>query len=146
MEKGSNYILIIVEKNMLNYDDIFDEIKKLTNYYEFVKRDGSIYDEIGINSEDIENIYANKTVSYYRIIHNNGMIFFIKRVIRKLIKFVVEPITNDISNYNNSNTNIIMQLLENNKTLLEQYNILKKENDALKERIVEIEKKLDNRM
>lgn len=131
---------------MLNYDDIFDEIKKLTNYYEFVKRDGSIYDEIGINSEDIENIYANKTVSYYRIIHNNGMIFFIKRVIRKLIKFVVEPITNDISNYNNSNTNIIMQLLENNKTLLEQYNILKKENDALKERIVEIEKKLDNRM
>lgn len=131
---------------MLNYDDIFDEIKKLTNYYEFVKRDGSIYDEIGINSGDIENIYTNKNISYYRIIHNNGVIHFVKRVIRKLIKFVVEPITNDISNYNNSNTNIIMQLVENNKMLFEQYNILKKENDALKERIVEINRKLDNKM
>ncbi len=128
---------------MLNYDDIFDEIKKLTNYDEFLKRDNSICNEIGINSKDIENICANKTVSYYRIIHNNRVILFVKRVIRKLIKFVVEPITNDVSNYNNSNTNIIMQLIENNKMLLEQYNMLKKENDALNKRIVEIERKLD---
>lgn len=136
---------------MLSYNEIFNEMKKITNYEEYLKNSKSYnnrynyknYDEIGFKSSDIRNINTNSTISYYRKIYSNKkMIFFVKRVIRKLVKFVVEPITIDISNYNRSNTKIVMQLIENNQKLHNQYNQLKKENELLVERIIEIEKSL----
>lgn len=75
----------------------------------------------------VSYLLQNCNVPYYREIYNSSYIKFIKRIIRKLIKFCLFPIVED---QNAVNANILQLLNVQN----EEIELLKKEIELLKKR------------
>ncbi len=50
--------------------------------------------------ENLDYINANGTIAAHRILSGNGIIVFVKKIIRKLTKFYVEPIVEDQNRFN----------------------------------------------
>ena len=91
----------------------------------------TMQDFLQINRENrkkhsIEYLLGHWNVAYYREIHNPGFVKFIKKVIRKLIKFCMFPV---VEEQNAINANVLQILNAQN----EEIALLKKEFEMLKE-------------
>lgn len=63
------------------------------------------FDKIKFN-EELYSLNHYWNVQGYRPLHGNIITIFVKRLIRKLIKFYIEPVINDQNNYNAITTRI----------------------------------------
>ena len=77
------------------------------------------------NKISLEYLSGHWNIPVYREIHNGSIVRFIKRVIRKLIKFYMVPIVED---QNANNANILQVLNAQNYMIME----LKREIEKLK--------------
>lgn len=75
------------------------------------------------NKTSLEYLSGHWNVPIYREIRNNGVVRFIKRVIRKLIKFYMVPIIED---QNANNANILQVLNAQNYIIMELKNEIEK--------------------
>lgn len=136
----------------VNIENIMKEIRQE------IKEKGYTYDmlsfneNISISATDTENISfdeINQQLSYlnnnysvvsYRPLNGNKLAVFIKKVIRKLTKFYVEPIVasqNEFNAYNVRTLNALVSVAENSRN-----NDKKQDMDALKEKISVMELQL----
>ncbi len=75
------------------------------------------------------NFSLNPNIDYYRDI--SGRFKFIKRVIRKLLRFLIEPAFHDITDFNNGIVKEIEKLRIELQDLQSTCNFLKEQNDYL---------------
>ena len=88
--------------------------------------------------EELTCMFIGQEVPAHRPLPNRGIVKLVKMVLRKLMKFYVEPIARDVSDYNRSNVQAVAQLrnyaVESSKQLAQI--------DKLQQRVTDLEKRL----
>lgn len=99
-----------------------------------------------------ESIPVQKTVSFYREITGNPIVRFIKKVIRKLVFFLLEPMAVDINMIQTSTGNALAQLdsfaneqIQENRRKDEKIRQLEERLSQLEERLTGEEKKNESK-
>jgi hypothetical protein len=111
-----------LSKNALTFDDNFDEI-----FLSLIPTNN--------NGDDIEQVLEflrnSWNIQPNKHLDGNRLIVFVKRVIRKLIKFIIVPIINEQNIFNR----YVLNVLEKNYELI-------KEVDSLQDRIMQLEREI----
>ena len=96
---------------------------------------------LDILEEELAGLHASEKIAAFRPLPDKGIKRFVKRLLRKLMKFYVEPIAQDVTNYQCSNTlavaqlrNYIVEQKKNERRLTE----LERENQNLKKQLREL--------
>jgi hypothetical protein len=144
-----------MESNSIDMEKLMEEIKETINSRNYVEPNikfkdiemegmGSVIStvfEFDLKELEQNVIYANErcNIEAYRYLSSyrpvlGKFVTFLKKIVRKICKFYVEPIVEDQNGFNISITRTCNQLLAYVKEM-------QKENDELKARINELEKK-----
>lgn len=63
-----------------------------------------------ILEENLTCMHIGEEINAFRPLPDAGIKLFVKRILRKLMKFYIEPITRDITDYNRANVLAVAQL------------------------------------
>lgn len=63
-----------------------------------------------ILEENLTCMHIGEEINAFRPLPDTGIKLFVKRILRKLMKFYIEPITRDITDYNRANVLAVAQL------------------------------------
>lgn len=80
----------------------------------------------------IENVRAYSYIHPYRQFTENKLKVFIKKSVRKMIKFYIEPIINEQNDFNASAETALTSMRNTQKELIRRIEILEKENKRLR--------------
>lgn len=103
--------------NIHTFDEIFNDLKNVFDFKKNIEQNNS-----NTSNSDIAYLENIAEISYYVPIqsHRKYLAFFIifyKKVIRKLLKFLLEPAFKKISLYNKGSCAVMMELQQQNKAL-----------------------------
>lgn len=142
-----------IEKIM---DEIRQEIKDKRETTEILSFEEIPFESASVNTEDKfslnvlnENVNISNErylIQAYRPLNGNPLFIFIKKVIRKLIKFYIEPIVNDQNNFNVSilrSMNAVRSFINENNYDSERVKELEKSLKLMEIKINELQKKVD---
>lgn len=124
-----------IRKDLINkiYSNTNDA--EINNYFDSINVDMVKLDEL------LHKINDTKTIQYYRVITAAGNFktikIFVKKVIRKMIKFLIEPIILDV-NKNNDN------LYSSNYELVHLVQIMNRRINEMECKIKELETNIEN--
>ncbi|MCM1314675.1 MAG: hypothetical protein NC040_02105 [Muribaculaceae bacterium] len=108
----------IKEKNIPDFEDI-----------PYKKYSGSEVPENPDNA--IKSVRAYSYVHPYRQFSGNTLKVFLKKSVRKIIKFYIEPIVNEQNNFNSSTETALTSMRNTQKKLIRRIEKLEKENKRL---------------
>lgn len=149
-----------------SFSQIFESLKKKSGYNDFAESGGisknntssseSLTEKLFIRAQDIAYLRALSSVHYYRTLKSSNKklsapIIFIKRIIRKLGKFLIEPPLQDITVFNDASVNFLERLTFYAENMEAKFNELEAElqkaksnNQNLEAKIKSIESKNKN--
>ncbi len=111
-------------KDMLSFDDVIVDTSNMN----------SDHFEKDIFAEQLDKVNQSWELTSYKILHGNKVAVVFKKVIRKMLYFLIDPILADQSDFNASNVRLMNQL----SSYIEERDAKIKE---LEQRIAELEKK-----
>ena len=111
-------IMSHIKQNILDFEDI-----------PYKKYSGA---EIPENPDKaVENVRAYSYIHSYRQFSGNKLKVFLKKSVRKIIKFYIEPIVNEQNDFNASAETALTSMRNKQKELIKRIEILEKENKRL---------------
>lgn len=119
--------------NSVNTEEIMANIKRDIPDFEDIpyrKQTGAVIPENP--DKAIENVRACSYVHPYRNFTGNKLKVFLKKSVRKMIKFYIEPIINEQNNFNASAETALSSMRNTQKKLIRRIEILEEENKRLK--------------
>lgn len=123
--------------NYISTDEIMSRIKREIKEknipdFENVAYRKHIGAEIPANPDKaIENVRAYSYVRTYRQFTGNKLKVLVKKSLRKMIKFYIEPLINEQNNFNSSTETALTSMRNTQKKLIKRIEILEKENKRL---------------
>lgn len=94
-----------------------------------------------LNSEEARNamVYLNShfNLQPYKPLAGNPVAVFVKKVIRKLVKFYIEPLAEEQSNFNANTVRMLNAMQETIRQQDARIELLRQENAALRSRLKE---------
>lgn len=135
--------------------DMAAEEARMATGFEEIAVDGIDLSPIGESAADCRALERNMAamtvgweVSFFRPIPGNRIKVFCKRVVRKLIRFCVEPITKDVSRFNRMVQSslgdiriLVVELFGLNRRREEELEQLRREVAELRQRLENMEKR-----
>lgn len=121
--------------NSINTTEIMSGIKRIAKDipdFESVPYTRNAGSAVPENPDDaISEMRSYSCVNHYRQIHGKKIKVFLKKTVRKIIRFYVEPIVDEQNNFNASAEATITSLRNTQKKLIKRIEKLEAENSRL---------------
>ncbi|MDE6848401.1 MAG: hypothetical protein K2O29_06100 [Ruminococcus sp.] len=126
-EKIMSEIRLEIKKKNISTDILsFEDIP-------YKKPDGVLFSENP--DKAVDHLRSHSYVQPYHQIFGNPVTVFLKKSVRKIIKFHTEPIVSEQNNFNASTVTAVASLRNTQKQLIKRIEKLEKENTELKRKL-----------
>ena len=137
---------------MRSFTDIYSDLKDMSNYKHyldtehFYSLDSKEWDDnCFLKYRELRYLNELSKIPYYRTLTSSSKFFrpvilFVKRIIRKFNKFLIEPALYDISVYNKTGAAVTEKLFAYVKSVEHRCISLEAENQKLRQDVIELKK------